>query len=579
MQFRLLFLSFFPLLLAAQLTPDQRESDLRNMAASLGKFYAPLTWKAQAVGFDALNLSSWVRRAREASSDLHFHEVCAEYIASLQDGHTSYRIPSAFRADLGIRVDLFDGRPLLYLVNAARYPAARFPGLVRGAELVSIDGEPALTLIERLAKLQGMGFPRAQLRLAALAVGLRLQTQYARAVELPNESIVVVRSVDGVESTYTLTWQKSGEPFRQTGTPLTPRSRLSFNTALPQGAEVMAQLDPVRTQFLRDALTPQQAPEEWGIAGYGARDPYFGLPADFTVRRGRAPNDTFFTGVYPANGLRIGYLRIPSFSPANPAAALAEMDQEIAFLQANTDGLVLDVSRNPGGSANLALDYMRRFMDRPFYYPPFSLAVRQDRLQGYANIADVLTQLRAERWVIDRWSYAVQALRDASQVGGALTGPVPIVIPTGVSLLEWGPLQDDNFPLTDRNGASLAYRKPMIVLADDFSVSGGDLFPSMFQDNERAPVVGYRTGGLGALVLPITSAMPYSEGQFNYSEGLMIRKRPIATAEYPTAPLIENIGVRPDVEIDFQTRENLINNGRPFFEAFTRAIVEEIRRR
>lgn len=546
------------------------------MAASLSKFYAPLAWKSEAIGVDARNISGWLRQAREASSDLHFHEICAEYIASLQDGHTAYRLPSNFAADLGIRVDLYEGKALVYQVSRARYPLATYPALVAGAELVSMDGEPAMTLIERLAKQQAWGFPRGALRYAALAVGRRAQSQYPRAVELPDQSTVVVRDADGVESTYQLTWMKSGEPFRQMGTPLTPRAPQTAGGVGLGGfnVEVVAQLDPVRAGVLRDAF----AGPEWAVAGFGVRNPYFTLPADFVLRRGRLATDTFYSGTYVANGLRIGYLRIPSFLPANMGLALAEMDQEVAFLQANTDGLVLDVTRNNGGSANLALDYMRRFMTRPFFYPAFSMTVRQDRLNGYAGIVDALRQLGAERWVADRWDYAVEALRNAGKTGGALTGPVPVIVPTGVSPLDWGPLLDDNFPLVDRNGASLAYTKPMIVLADDFSVSGGDLFPSMFQDNERAPVVGYRTGGLGAFVLNISSSMPYSEGQFNYSEGLMVRKKAIATPEYPTAPLIENIGVRPDVLLDFQTRENLLNGGRPFVEGFTRAIVDEIRR-
>ena len=578
MLMRQCFLWLLPLALMAQLTPDQRESDFRNMAASLAKFYAPLGWKMQALGVDALSISGYLRRAREASSDLHFHEICAEYIASLQDGHTSYSLPSTFAADLGIRVDLYEGKPLLYQVSATRYPVAQFPALIRGAELVSIDGEPAMTLIERLARQQAWGFPRGQMRYAALGVGARRQSQYARTVDLPDESVVVVRSVDGVETSYMLKWLKSGEPFRQVGLPLTPRRpQRSAPAGLPDlSVQVSLQPDSAKVDFLRDAF----AGPEWTVAGFGARNPYFDLPAGFVLRRGRLASDNFYSGTYLANGLRIGYLRIPNFGPASTNAALAEMDQEIAFFQANTDGLVVDVSRNNGGSANLALDYMRRFMDKPFFYPAFSLAVRQDRLNNYANIADVLGQIGAQRWVVDRWNYATQAMRDAAQAGsGALTGPVPIIVPTGVSLLDWGPLLDDNFPLMDGSGASLAYRKPMIVLADDFSVSGGDLFPSLFQDNDRAPVVGYRTGGLGATVLSISSAMPYSEGRFNYSEGLMIRKRAIATPEYPTAPLIENIGVRPNVEADFQTRDNLMKNGQPFVEAFTSAIVEEIRRR
>jgi len=56
----------------------------------------------------------------------------------------------------------------------------------------------------------------------------------------------------------------------------------------------------------------------------------------------------------------------------------------------------------------------------------------------------------------------------------------------------------------------------------------------------------------------------------------MLRREPIVTAEYPTAPDVENIGVRPDVEIDYMTRDNLMNRGTAFVAAFTKVMLERI---
>ena len=38
----------------------------------------------------------------------------------------------------------------------------------------------------------------------------------------------------------------------------------------------------------------------------------------------------------------------------------------------------------------------------------------------------------------------------------------------------------------------VAYTKPMIVLIDEFSASGGDMFPAIIQSNNRAPLFGMR---------------------------------------------------------------------------------------
>ena len=58
----------------------------------------------------------------------------------------------------------------------------------------------------------------------------------------------------------------------------------------------------------------------------------------------------------------------------------------------------------------------------------------------------------------------------------------------------------------------------------------------------------------------------------------MIRKNPIVTGDYPAAPFVENIGVRPDIVSDYMTRDNLLQNGRPFVDAFTSAMVDWIKK-
>jgi hypothetical protein len=56
----------------------------------------------------------------------------------------------------------------------------------------------------------------------------------------------------------------------------------------------------------------------------------------------------------------------------------------------------------------------------------------------------------------------------------------------------------------------------------------------------------------------------------------MNRKNPIVTAEYPTAPYVENIGVRPEITVDYMTIDNFSRGGKPFVDAFVAAIVARI---
>jgi C-terminal processing protease CtpA/Prc len=67
---------------------------------------------------------------------------------------------------------------------------------------------------------------------------------------------------------------------------------------------------------------------------------------------GGLATDLFFSGTFEAGGKRIGFLRIPSFLPTNINLAINQFAGEIIFFQQNTDGLIIDDMRNPGGSVS-----------------------------------------------------------------------------------------------------------------------------------------------------------------------------------------------------------------------------------
>ena len=52
---------------------------------------------------------------------------------------------------------------------------------------------------------------------------------------------------------------------------------------------------------------------------------------------------------------------------------------------------------------------------------------------------------------------------------------------------------------------------------------------------------------------------------------------PIATDDFGTTAYVENVGVRPDKPVDYMTLDNLLNGGRTFVQAFTDAMVKQIR--
>lgn len=571
---------------AAQMTPDQRVTDFQVLAALYAKRYGPANWKQEALGVNVFDVKPWMERIRGVKDDLEYFQICSEFVAQLQDGHSAYRIPSNFSADLGIFTDVYDGKVLVESINRNLYPTSRFPFQV-GDEVVSIGGRPVFELIEELSKQRSAGTERCIRRLAADALSFRSQQLYARAVDLPDETEVVIRRASSGETeTYALTWTKTGFPLRQVSPVPTPFFT-EIGGASDRGGESEYErairetrtwaINPWEVE-MRESRGHVNDSGEWTsrnfILGFGSRLPYYDPPAGFQVRRGLAPSDNFFTGTYTANGKRIGWIRIPHFSPASSVLAVNEFASEIAFMKASTDALVVDVSRNTGGGC-IGLDYAQRLIPRQFYFFGEYERPTQQLINNYEAIVRQAKAARAEQWVIDTWEYILRAVQDAAKENRAMTGVLPVCTPA-VSPTFPAPSTDQP-PLRDATGELVAYDKPIVFLADELSVSFGDIFPAMMQDNKRGPIAGVRTGGWGGSIAGWPVGF-YSEATSTVTNSLVIRNSSISAPGLPSRPYVENFGVIPDIDLDFMTRDNLMTRGRPFVDSVTRIVLEEIDR-
>lgn len=71
-----------------------------------------------------------------------------------------------------------------------------------------------------------------------------------------------------------------------------------------------------------------------------------------------------------------------------------------------------------------------------------------------------------------------------------------------------------------------------------------------------------------------SDAGAYSETSTSLARSIAVRKANMLTPEFPAAPYIENIGVRPNVQDDFATEENLRLKGKPFVDGFVKTFVD-----
>ncbi len=565
--------------LAAQLTTAQREQDFLTLAGVFAKRYAPANWKIQALNANLFQVSPWLDKIRAARTDLEFLEICAQYVSSLQDGHAQFIAPGNFLADLGFYTDLYDDRLLIDFIDRTLLPARDYPFAV-GDELVSLDGRPAKDVMNEFAKLHTYANPRYSLRIAADALTYRRQSDIPSAGLLGATARVQIRRQGGAVEDYTIPWYTEGTQITKFGAlpgffgRESQRGRENDLLRPNEGTTEIPLWQKTHDRFKRWSLREENDPLRRGrkfnlesgaedarryYLGYGSVRPVWDLPSGFVIRQGRNSSDYFLTGTYQSEGKRIGYMRIGAFDTLSTGQTQL-LDAEINFFNANTDGLVVDVMRNPGGGCSLAT-IAQRLMSAPTF-THFSETIRPtfDQVAAYDEIISLLEVLGAPTYLLELYRFERKQLLDALQDGRGLTGAVPACF----------------FDLTV-NSSPNSYKKPLILLVDDFSTSAADIFAGIIQDNNRGKLVGTRTSGAGGRV-ELVSAGPYSEALTTNTASLVIRAKDYQYPGFPSSPYIENVGVRPDIELDYMTAANLAGRGAPFVAAFTRIILDEINR-
>lgn len=557
------------------LTADERDADLTQLASMFAKEYAPYEWKRDVIGFDLFRLTPWLQRIHKAD-DLDVQDAFLEYLASLQDTHAFMSFPSPFSAQLGITVDIYDGKVLIDSINRTLLPSGQYPFAI-GDELVSLDGDSVQTLIASFRKVaSSAGNARSHDRIAAGLITRRFQSTLPHASQVGDSAVASIRLAStGVLKNFAMPWVKTGLALDSEGPVPGPRRGNGLIFRAPDNPAAVpatgskpaplhkadfrntddtlpAYMDPIRS-FLYSGV-PETTD---GVVGYGSRTPIYSPPPGFVLRLGTQSSHFFLSGTYVSNGVRIGLLRIPNEAPPSTSVALQQLNQEIAFFNANTDVLVVDITRNTGGNLTTAEAFAQRLIPAPFRTVGFEFRATALEVAIFSGgLKAALASGAPPEIIANQRNNFEEMLRAYNEERGR-TAPMPIN-----SL--------GSFVLTP---APVAYTKPVLTLVDEFTTSSGDMLAAIMQDNHRGPLFGMRTMGAGGnnIVFDCTT---FTESLCSIPVGLMNRGVVISTPEFPPTPYIENVGVRPDIPFDFMTRANLVSGGALFVQAFTDAAVK-----
>lgn len=584
----------------AQLTEDQKVSDFMQLVALYSKNYAPYEWKRDVIGFDLLNAKPWLDQIHQSTGDLAFYDICVRYVASLQDSHDEFTLPSDFEAFLHLGVDIYDGKVLIDTIDRSYLPSKTYPFQV-GDELVSIDGKSAQDWIAELMPYAVNGSANAisRQRLAANLMVDRVQAWYPGAVPSVDSATIVVSSRKGGTAVYTIPWDLFGTPLYSAGVVPSPKTtapqtsmarrttRLHAAQGLRRGmadpdpddetvqanpwglwdgapADREVESQPEYMQPLSDLQT-MQAVDGGSLNPFGFTNPAFNPPAGFTLRLGAARTDQFLSGVYQSGGKTIAFIRIPTMSPSSTTLALSQFQTEINYFQQNASGLVIDVMGNGGGSLCYVESLVRSLMTTPFRSIAYEVRATRFWVNVFSSSLTSAKLNHADQWVIDLYSAYVQVMQQALTENRGRTGNVPIC----------GATFENIPPATDSRGNNVAFTKPILLLTDNFTLSAGEAFAMLLQDPQRATIFGTRTDGGGGNPASY-NATTYSEGSTRVTRTFVTRARAVQTPDFPASTYLENTGVYPDIVEDYMTQDNLLNGGKTFVNAFTAAMLDLI---
>ena len=587
----------------AQLTHQQKESDFESLVALYDKNYAPYEWKVETFDFSLLDVQPWLNQVNSSRDDLAFYDTCIRYIASLQDSHDLFVIPSYYEAYLPLTADIYDGRVLIDFIDRTALDPVAYPFAV-GDELLSVDGVSVGDWIVKLRPYGGnvQGNPVSRDRVAVATILDRLQNYYtySNKVHAGDTATLVVKSQNGKVGTYSVTWEAFGIPLNEVGPVPNPGPRpFAGKSAFAQSAvkKPMRQLaqavtnpwgiwtgqEPEREETavpkgqedIKRAQNFAAFEPAHVVAGsifpFNSRFPAFNPPPGFSLRLGARSTDEFVTGTFPAGSRTIGFIRIPSFSPASQSRALQQFQSEINFFRQNTSGLVIDIMSNGGGNicyANLLLQFLS---PQPFQALPVKLRASEQWLLNMEGLLLTKQFNGGSQSDIDLLNGMIDEILAARAENRGLTEPLPIYSPVGACQLGSGLVYK---PATDAQGNNIAYTKPILLLTDNFSISAAEMFAAILQDENRVSVYGVRTDGGGGNVVSYNyNAAPYSGGRALVTQSIAVRNHDISVPGLPSAPYIENIGIQPDFPAPFNTRDNLLTGGQPFVNGFVQVMA------
>ncbi len=507
---------------ARTITDEERASDFEQLGSMLHSHYGPYDYKKNLFKIDLEALVKKYSDESKGLTNLEFYHQINKFVAEFHDSHFRTQAKVNHVSMLGFIADRIQGKVLLDRIDRSLLPESGFP-FERGDEILEINGKPVADTVAEIAKYLPMGYDESALRMASVLVGIR-----PAALVAPQSGFVKLKIRHGTSKltdTAVLRWLSMGdldgddeqqEWSTPTGPTLADYSNLSIDDIfanIPKGESNFRCSGITRTAIPRDATILMTAP--------------------------------FVAYYHPTPKGNVGYLRIPHYSwGASEDVRFQQYEYAVDELEKNTVGLVIDQDHNCGGSVFYLEKMVSLFADKPFQGLQFQfLATRSEYLDFKSSVdAEASSTLSGRDWM----------------------GVVELMKTTWKSRARMTPkISFHNNRLLNVN--PIHYTKPVLMLIDEMSGSGGDAFPAIMQGIGRAKLMGVRTMGAGGHVVMMPS-LNNSSNVISMTKSLFYR---------PDGVAVENNGAVPDIQY-LPSREDFLYDYREYQERYLEELAKLI---
>jgi hypothetical protein len=507
---------------ARPLTTEEKIRDFEQLVTVMKSGYGPLEYKKETQGIDIRRQEHrYLRKVVKTKSNTEYYHAVSEFVASFNDSHFSARIPSDYRGSLGFMADLVEGKVIL--IHTKQFPNVADAGLVDGDEIISFGGKPVLEVVNELSKYIGMGYEKSSKRIGAWLLSSRKEGRMPVPTGVQKMTVRKLQSREVIE--LDIEWSHTGTPIGEADADLTESLATPvdhFDLSIYSLIESLG-LDDLGPTFM---CSP------------GTRTP---IPDDATIIM-MQPFVAYYHSTPKGN---VGYLRIPHYSPANGEfdLRLAQYQYAVSILEENTEGLIIDQGHNCGGSVSYLGDIAGLFIEETTPAMPFELLGSKATL---AQMSDYLAQTPVNTLEYALMTDIYTKVKDAWENGSFLSEKTSFT----------GPILGSNVT---------RYTKPIVMLIDELSGSGGDAFPSLLGGIGRATLFGERTMGAGGHVTPITP-LPFSNISVNMTKSLFYR---------PDGVPVENNGAVPHIQYEIKASD-AVNGFTEYQKAYLKALSDLI---